>query len=80
MGIGAPGRPSVVVHNLHIIGPAIGPDEANSPLVVDADTVLTPAIAAKGFKVIAGRAAQIGQFAGVVQHDQLKLGAASKLG
>src|SRR5712692_5492171 len=35
---------SVVVSNFHVLGPGIGPPEADPPLLVDPDAVLTRAI------------------------------------
>ena len=37
----SPDSSSVVVHNLHIVRSAVSPEEADSPLAVDPDAVLT---------------------------------------
>ena len=48
----------VVVNDLNILRSCSGPAEADAPLVVDADAVLTVAVALKRLKSIAGRGAQ----------------------
>jgi hypothetical protein len=53
--------PLVVVDDLDIRGAIGGPDEAQTPLTIDAQTVLTDAIAPQDFQTIAGRHTQVGQ-------------------
>src|SRR5258708_31979395 len=48
----------VIVDYLHVFGTRIGPPEHDSPLIIDADRVLTRQIALKSFKAVAGRRAQ----------------------
>ena len=52
------GRLSVVVHDLDRVGAFASPYEAQAPLVVDANTVLAPAIALQCFQMVTGRDAQ----------------------
>jgi hypothetical protein len=51
-------RSSVVIDDLHVERVAVPPDEAEPPLVVDADAVLASAIAAERFEPVAGRGAK----------------------
>ena len=51
--------PSVIVDDLYVCGPFSGPDEADAPLLIDADTVLSLPIIFQRFKSIAGRYLQI---------------------
>jgi hypothetical protein len=62
---------SVVVDKLCIVSIAVGPGEADPPLVVDADAVLTPPITAKLLKPVARRRAQILKRLGSVQDEEL---------
>ena len=53
---------SVIGDDLDVMG-AIGlPDKAHAPLVVDADTVLSPAVALKRLELIARRHAQVVEY------------------
>ena len=45
--------PSVVVHDLHLPGMGCIPNEANPPLVVDADAVLSRPVAQEGLQPVA---------------------------
>ena len=51
--------PSVIVDDLYVCGPFSCPDEADAPLLIDADTVLSLPIIFQRFKSIAGRYLQI---------------------
>lgn len=48
----------MVINNFNLLGMAIDPNEANAPLVVDADAVLSSAVAAQSFQPIARRYTQ----------------------
>jgi hypothetical protein len=61
----------VAVHDLNVVGIAVSPDEADAPLVIDANTVLASAIAPEGFKLVAGRGLQVFKGASPVQIEQL---------
>lgn len=54
----------MVIHYFHVFGSRIGPAEADSPLVVYANAVLSCAVAFEHFQAVAGRYAQILQTAG----------------
>lgn len=61
----------MIIRNLDALGIAVRPDKAQPPLVIDAYTVLAFTIAFQGFEMVSGRAAQIGQCPGIVEHTQL---------
>src|SRR5437762_13703735 len=48
----------MVVHDLHAVGVAVLPDEADAPLVVDADAVLPRPVALQRLEPVAGRHSQ----------------------
>ena len=50
---------SVVVNDLHLLWSGVGPHEADPPLVVDPDAVLTSSIALQGFEPVTRRDAKI---------------------
>ena len=55
---------------VHVSGLAIDPLETDTPLVVNADTMLAGAVASKLLKPIAGRRVQVSQVLCVVQIQQ----------
>ena len=61
----------MVVHNLDLLRSAVTLDEADSPLVVDADTVPSLPITAEGFQRFAGIADKVFQPLGGVQNAEL---------
>ena len=61
----------MVVDDLDIPRRAVVPDEADAPSIVDANAVLTPAIAPQGLQSIAGRRAQVVEPAGRIKHQKL---------
>ena len=67
---------SVVVDNFNLHGAAVGPNEADSPLVVDADAVLAGAIAAERFEAMRGRHSEIAERGGCDHALQSHSGAA----
>jgi hypothetical protein len=50
---------SVVVNDLHLLRSGVGPHEADPPLVVDPDAVLSDPIALGGLKPVSGRDAEV---------------------
>jgi hypothetical protein len=44
----------VIVGDLDVLGVDAGPDEADPPLIVDADRILPGSVASKGFEPMAG--------------------------
>jgi len=61
----------VVVDNFDLMGIFFKPEEADTPLVIDPNTILPSAVAFEGFKVIAGRVSQVCQPSGGVKHSEL---------
>jgi hypothetical protein len=61
----------MVVNDLDVLGASSGPAEADPPLVVDPDAVLTLPIAAKGLKPISRWHAQVVQAGGNLELAQL---------
>ena len=61
----------VVVHDLNVGGPRIGPRKTNTPLIIDAYCVLPFAVALQCLKTIRRRHPQIVETSGVIQHSQL---------
>jgi hypothetical protein len=60
----------VIVRHFNIVGVAILPAEADAPLIVDTNAVLTDAIARQSFQPIGGRNPQIVQALSSVELDQ----------
>src|SRR5437879_355806 len=63
--------PSMIVNDFDVPRTVISPAKANSPLVVDSDTVLAAAIAAKFLQSVTRRHPQIVQILRAVEHLQL---------
>ena len=53
---------------------AVVPDEADAPLLVDADAPLTVPVPFQPFQVVGWRNLQVTQMAGVVEHTQFPAG------
>ena len=64
---------SVVVHQFHLIGVTGPPDKTQSPLVVDADTVLALPITGEGLQSIARRHPKIVQVPSIVEDHEFLL-------
>src|ERR1019366_8763418 len=64
----------MIIDDLDAFRRAVAPDEANSPLVVDPDTMLTLGITAQRLKPVSWNCRQVLQFLGVVQHPKLPAG------
>jgi hypothetical protein len=61
----------MVINDLHIERVSVLPPEADAPLLIDADTVLSLAIALQRFQLIRRRNYEIAQINGTVQILQL---------
>ena len=59
----------MVVNNLNLPRFPIAPDEADTPSVIDAKTVLTATVRPQSFEAIAGRRVQIAKPAGRVNRQ-----------
>jgi hypothetical protein len=66
----------MVIDDLDIHGFISHPFEANSPLIIDTNTVLTHPIAFKHLKPVPGRCQKIMQIWGGIQIDQFSTGSA----
>ena len=64
----------MVIHDFYVVGIILGPFETNPPLIVDADTVLPCTITLQSFQAIGGWSAQVLQYVGFVQIEQLAAG------
>jgi hypothetical protein len=61
----------VVVHYFDLVSAVVVPNKTDSPLVIDANAVLSFSIALQGFQVIAGWHSQADQFSDGMQLQQL---------
>jgi hypothetical protein len=64
----------MIIHDFHLLRIATAPDEANPPLIINADAVLAGAVTFQGFQPITRRRKQIGQCPRPVQVFQLAPG------
>lgn len=62
---------SVVVNDLDLVRIAVMPAEADSPLVVDANTPLATEISLQGLQAITGRCHQRRQVSCCIEHAEL---------
>lgn len=69
----------MIVHDLHIIGVPIVPDEADAVLIVHANAVLAPPVASERLEPVTGERRQVAEFASRVQLLQLPLSNPSHL-
>src|SRR6516162_11326663 len=63
--------PLVVIDDFDIGRTLLGPNEADAPLVIDADRVLTPAISRPRFQPVRRGSAQVVELAGAMEHVEL---------
>jgi hypothetical protein len=63
----------VIIHNLDFVRIAVLPDKADSPLIVDANTVLTLTVAVERFQPIAGGRREVAEFRSSIQLPQFPL-------
>jgi hypothetical protein len=61
----------MVIRDLDVIAMAVAPHEADSPLIVDANGVLSFSVAAQSLQLIAGRRSQNAHFRRGMQLQQL---------
>ncbi len=74
------GHLRVVVDDLDVESIGRAPDEADAPLIVDADAVLACTVALERFEPIAGRNAQVGEGIGRIENDEFPKRDALKAG
>jgi len=63
--------PSVIICNLHVVGVSVAPHKTDTPLVVDAYTVLPRTVTFQLMKSVTWRHSQIRQTFGRVEHQKL---------
>jgi hypothetical protein len=61
----------MIICNLHVVGVSVAPHKTDTPLVVDADTVLARTVTFQLMKSVTRRHSQIHQVFGRVQHQKL---------
>jgi hypothetical protein len=64
----------MVVHDFYVVNVSLLPNEADAPLIVDADAVLANSIAFESFQSVARGHSQIHEALSVVQHPQFPTG------
>src|SRR5438309_4747006 len=62
--------PLVIIDNLYLLR-SILPDEADPPLIVNANAPLPDAVALQGFQAVSGRVLEVVQAAGIVKLAEL---------
>jgi hypothetical protein len=63
----------VVVDNFHMISIPVPPHEANSPLIIDPNTMLPFSVAMQCFQAVTGRRCQVAKLCGNVELSQFSL-------
>ena len=63
----------MVIYNLDVVGISITPHEADAPLIVDANAVLSLSVALERFQMITRRGREVAQFCGNIQLPKLSL-------
>ena len=61
----------MIIDNFDVVRIAMAPDKTDAPLLVDANAVLTCAVASERFQTVAGRHSQVLQCPSGMQHLQL---------
>jgi hypothetical protein len=63
----------VIIHDLHIVGIPVVPDEADAVLIVNPNAVLSAPVAREGLEPVAWEGCQITEFLGCIQLLELPL-------
>ena len=61
----------MVVDDFDVVGVPAGPTETDTPLVIDADAVLSSAIASQLFEAVRGWNAKVDETGRGVEHEEL---------
>ena len=69
----------MVVDDLYVVRVGSEPAEADAPLIVDADTVLTGPIPSELFKTVCGRDAEVEEAGRGIKHDEFAKGNSLKV-
>jgi hypothetical protein len=70
---------SVVINDLDLMG-AVLPDEANAPLIIDSNAVLSPPVPSEGFQAVPAQCLEVVQTGSSVEATQLLPGPVLDLG
>jgi hypothetical protein len=70
----------VIVDDFYVVRVSSEPAEADAPLIVDTDTVLTGPIPGEFFKTVCGRDAEVEEARRGIKHDQLAKSNSLKVG
>jgi len=63
----------MIIYDLNIVSIAIAPHKADTPLIVDANTVLPVSVAFERFQSITRKRRQVAQFRGYIQLSKFSL-------
>src|SRR5208283_959736 len=66
--------PSMIIHELDVVGVPVAPDETDAPLLVDANGMLSAPLAAERLKPVARRRAQVVEPRNRIEQKQLSDG------
>lgn len=69
----------MVVHDLDVVGVGVDPTEADPPLVVDADAVLSEAFGRELLQTVRWRHPEVGETGGGIEHEQFAKGGSVKI-
>jgi hypothetical protein len=61
----------MIIDNFYVVGVPFAPDEAEPPLLIDPDAVLSLSVAMQKFQAISRRRGQVSQLRGAVQLPKL---------
>lgn len=61
----------MIIHNLNLLSASVSPNEADAPLVVDANGMLTFPIPFQSFQPISGRGTKVIQNNSIIDHGEL---------
>ena len=64
----------MIINDFHVVGVSFCPFKADAPLIVNADAVLSFAVASQSFQSVGRRDAQIIQILCVIEHTQFPQG------
>src|SRR5574337_1326430 len=69
----------VVIRNLNVVGVAVAPPKADTPLIVNPDAVLPGTVARQLLEPVAGRDPQVIQRLGCIENEKLPQGGALEI-
>ena len=60
----------MVVHDFNVLDIAVHPNEADSPLIIDPNTMLSASLTPQRFQPIGRRYTQVDQGSSIIQHSE----------